>query len=71
MRIDIPAESLEPLATAVDIRLRHLLEEIAHADVRAFRDELKREHDALERFRARLQLALEERPRAEEAEARI
>ena len=54
MRLALSSEQVEKLLTLASTRQHELLLEIARADVRAYRSELQREYDELERLAGQL-----------------
>ena len=59
MLLELNAEESRELKEVVDSRLRALLEEIAHADNRAYRDMLRGRYQRLEQLNHRLETSVE------------
>lgn len=58
MTLEVTDRQAEELRGVLEHRLRELLEEIAHADDRAFRRLLREKYEALEHIQRRLSAAL-------------
>jgi hypothetical protein len=59
MLLELSAVEARELKQALDTALRGLLEEIAHADQRAYRDMLRERYDRMEQLNRRLEMTLE------------
>jgi hypothetical protein len=60
MMLEMSQEDARELKQALDSALRVLLDEIAHADQRAYRDMLRERYDRLNQLNRRLDLASED-----------
>jgi hypothetical protein len=59
MLLELSAPEARDLKQSLEAALRQLLEEIAHADQRAYRDMLKERYDRLEQLNRRLDIPVE------------
>ncbi|MBZ4421394.1 hypothetical protein [Myxococcus sp. RHSTA-1-4] len=59
MLLELSAVEARDLKQALDSALRVLLDEIAHADQRAYRDMLRERYDRMEQLNRRLEMTLE------------
>jgi hypothetical protein len=59
MLLELSAIEARELKQALDSALRVLLDEIAHADQRAYRDMLRERYDRMEQLNRRLEMTLE------------
>lgn len=59
MLLELSAIEARELKQAMDSALRVLLDEIAHADQRAYRDMLRERYDRMEQLNRRLEMTLE------------
>ncbi|QSQ21805.1 hypothetical protein JY651_42765 [Pyxidicoccus parkwayensis] len=59
MLLELSAVEARELKQALDSALRVLLDEIAHADQRAYRDMLRERYDRMEQLTRRLEMSLE------------
>ncbi|WP_224369168.1 hypothetical protein [Hyalangium versicolor] len=59
MLLELSAPEARDLKQALEAALRQLLDEIAHADQRAYRDMLKERYDRLEQLNRRLDIPVE------------
>ncbi|WP_224247594.1 hypothetical protein [Hyalangium gracile] len=59
MLLELSAPEARELKQALESALRQLLEEIAHADQRAYRDMLRERYDRLEQLNRRLDIPVE------------
>lgn len=59
MMLELSAPEARELKQALEAALRQLLDEIAHADQRSFRDMLKERYDRLEQLNRRLDIPVE------------
>ena len=59
MLLELSATEARELKQALESTLRQLLDEIAHADQRAYRDMLKERYDRMEALNRRLDVPLE------------
>ncbi len=59
MLLELTAEESRELKEVVDSRLRSLLEELAHADNRAYREMLRNRYQRLEQLHHRLETSVE------------
>jgi beta-galactosidase GanA len=59
MLLELSSVEARELKQALDTALRGLLEEIAHADQRAFRDMLRERYERMEQLNRRLEMTLE------------
>jgi hypothetical protein len=57
--LELSATEARELKQSLESSLRTLLEEIAHADQRAYRDMLKERYDRLEQLNRRLDVSVE------------
>lgn len=60
MLLELSSVEARELKQALESALRVLLDEIAHADQRAFRDMLRERYDRMEALNRRLEMSLEE-----------
>jgi hypothetical protein len=60
MLLELSATEARELKQAMESTLRRLLEEIAHADQRAYRDMLRERYARMEQLNRRLSLPVEE-----------
>ena len=59
MLLELSSVEARELKQALDSALRVLLDEIAHADQRAFRDMLRERYERMEQLTRRLEMTLE------------
>ncbi len=59
MLLELSAPEARDLKQALEAALRQLLDEIAHADQRAYRDMLRERYDRLEQLNRRLDIPVE------------
>jgi hypothetical protein len=59
MLLELSAPEARELKQSLESALRRLLEEIAHADQRAYRDMLRERYDRLEQLNRRLDVSVE------------
>jgi hypothetical protein len=59
MLLELSAPEARELKQSVESSLRRLLEEIAHADQRAYRDMLKERYERLDQLNQRLDVSVE------------
>jgi hypothetical protein len=59
MLLEMSAPEARELKQSVESSLRRLLEEIAHADQRAYRDMLKERYERLDQLNRRLDVSVE------------
>jgi hypothetical protein len=59
MLLELSAPEARELKQSLESSLRRLLEEIAHADQRAYRDMLKERYERLEQLNRRLDVSVE------------
>jgi hypothetical protein len=59
MLLELSTPEAQDLKQALDSSLRKLLEEIAHADQRAYRDMLRERYERLEQLSRRLDVSVE------------
>jgi hypothetical protein len=59
MLLELSSVEARELKQALDTALHGLLEELAHADQRAYRDMLRERYDRMEQLNRRLELSLE------------
>lgn len=59
MLLELSAVEARELKQALDSALRVLLDEIAHADQRAYRDMLRERYDRMDQLNRRLEMTLE------------
>jgi hypothetical protein len=59
MLLELSAPEARELKQAMESTLRRLLEEIAHADQRAYRDMLRERYERLEQLNRRLDVSVE------------
>ena len=59
MLLELSAPEARELKQALDSELRQLLDEIAHADQRAYRDMLRERYERLEQLNRRLEIPVE------------
>jgi hypothetical protein len=59
MLLELSSVEARELKQALDSALRVLLDEIAHADQRAFRDMLREKYERMEQLNRRLEMTLE------------
>ena len=59
MMLELSNVEARELKQALESALRHLLDEIAHADQRAYRDMLRERYDRLEQLNRRLDISVE------------
>jgi hypothetical protein len=59
MLLELSTPEARELKQALESALRQLLEEIAHADQRAYRDMLKERYDRMEQVNRRLDIPVE------------
>jgi hypothetical protein len=59
MLLELSAPEARELKQALESTLRTLLEEIAHADQRAYRDMLRERYDRIEQLSRRLDVSVE------------
>ncbi|MFP2927714.1 hypothetical protein ACLESO_21455 [Pyxidicoccus sp. 3LG] len=59
MLLELSTVEARELKEALDSALRVLLDEIAHADQRAYRDMLRERYDRMEQLNRRLEMTLE------------
>lgn len=59
MLLELSAPEARELKQSLEATLRQLLDEIAHADQRAYRDMLKERYDRLEQLNRRLDIPVE------------
>jgi hypothetical protein len=59
MLLELSAPEARELKQSVESSLRRLLEEIAHADQRAYRDMLKERYERLDQLNRRLDVSVE------------
>jgi hypothetical protein len=59
MLLELSTPEAQDLKQAIESSLRKLLEEIAHADQRAYRDMLKERYDRLEQLNRRMDVSVE------------
>ncbi|HLM46415.1 MAG TPA: hypothetical protein VK458_21270 [Myxococcaceae bacterium] len=60
MLLELSATEARELKQALESTLRRLLEEIAHADQRAYRDMLRERYARMEQLNRRLNISVEE-----------
>jgi hypothetical protein len=60
MLLELSATEARDLNQALESHLRQLLEEIAHADQRSYRDMLRERHTRMEQLSRRLNISVEE-----------
>ena len=60
MLLELSATEARELKQAMESSLRRLLEEIAHADQRAYRDMLRERYARMEQLNRRLNISVEE-----------
>ncbi len=60
MLLELSATEARELKQAMESTLRRLLEEIAHADQRAYRDMLRERYARMEQLNRRLNISVEE-----------
>lgn len=60
MLLELSATEARDLKQALESSLRRLLEEIAHADQRAYRDMLRERYTRMEQLNRRLNVSVEE-----------
>ena len=59
MLLELSASEAQELKQSLESSLRKLLEEIAHADQRAYRDMLRERYERLEQLNRRLNVSVE------------
>ncbi|MFL5345142.1 MAG: hypothetical protein ACJ8AT_10120 [Hyalangium sp.] len=59
MLLELSAPEARDLKQALEAALRQLLDEIAHADQRAYRDMLRERYDRLEQLNRRMDIPVE------------
>ena len=59
MLLELSATEARDLKEALESNLRRLLEEIAHADQRAYRDMLRERYERLEQLNRRIEVSVE------------
>ncbi len=59
MLLELSAAEARDLKQALEAALRQLLEEIAHADQRAYRDMLRERYDRMEQLNRRLDIPVD------------